>query len=89
MIPSDPTRGFLAKRFHSLTRALCHPFLMWIIFLQLVFYNLILVSGVYEYFDMRPGQIRKQIQFHHDFLDSQDAISEDIEKALAAARECQ
>ena len=89
MNPSNQTPGFLARRFRSFTRALCHPFLAWATFLLLVFYNLILVSGVYEYFDMRPGQIRKQIRFHHDFLDAQDGISEDIEKALVAARECQ
>ena len=89
MNTSGQTRGFLARRFRSFTKALCHPFLAWAIFLLLVIYNLILVSGVYLYFDMRPGQVQMLGQFHGDLLDSQEVIIEDLEKTLAAARKCQ
>ena len=85
MSRSDQPPGFLARHIRSLTKCLCHPVMAWITFLLLAFYNLILVLGMDHYLDKSPARIKGQIVFHRDYLDNQDAIIEDLEKALAAS----
>ena len=81
--PHSPARLFCA-----FTGYITHPYVAWILFVLLMFCNLVVVWGLPQILEIATLSTRANVQFYPELLDSQAVIIGELEKALGTSREC-
>ena len=85
----NQVRNFLLRFFHTFTGYITDPCLAWVLFLLLLFHALVLGWGLPQILGTESELIKDNIHFYSGLIDSQAEIREQLDKALAATRDCQ